>query len=207
MRRRSVHELIVGAARGEPLPLEERARLDAALVDDAELQAELRAQQALGVELAALRRALEELPLPTDEAPLLTAYRATVAKRGQHRRRRLRQVAGAAAGAAAVALSAGLWLGSSEPPAPVPPAAGTMAAVTPAAEPAVFRALPYAAAPSPYLSYSVVRVRIPWPALAGNDVAPADETVEADVLIGEDGLISAIRFDRTGTVLVSMDSR
>lgn len=50
-------------------------------------------------------------------------------------------------------------------------------------------------------SYSIVRVRIPLSALAPG--TPAGRTVEADLLVGEDGLASGIRFNPAATVYTS----
>jgi hypothetical protein len=56
---------------------------------------------------------------------------------------------------------------------------------------------------SPSQSYSVVRVRIPLTALAPGYSAPPGVTIEADLLVGEDGLASGIRFDTADTLFVS----
>lgn len=58
---------------------------------------------------------------------------------------------------------------------------------------------------SPSASYSIVRVRLPLSALAPG--TPSGATIEADVLVGEDGLASGIRFNPADTVLVSTASQ
>jgi hypothetical protein len=63
----------------------------------------------------------------------------------------------------------------------------------------------YAPGFSPTGSYSVVRVRIPLSALAQGP--RLEGTIEADLLVGEDGLASGIRFASTDTQLVSAGSR
>jgi hypothetical protein len=68
---------------------------------------------------------------------------------------------------------------------------------------AVFQPLLYAPSFSPTRSYSVVRVRIPLSALAVGQGGDLDATIEADVLVGEDGLASGIRFDPEDTLLIS----
>ena len=75
-----------------------------------------------------------------------------------------------------------------------------------AAPPAVSAFQPLLNSPglSPSSSYSVVRVRIPLSAFA---VVPGTEqggTIEADLLVGEDGLARAIRFDEADALLVSV---
>ena len=71
---------------------------------------------------------------------------------------------------------------------------------------AAFQPLLYSPGISPAQSYNVVRVRIPLTSLVGYD-APLDGTIEADVLVGEDGLARGIRFDTTDAQLVSMASQ
>jgi hypothetical protein len=46
-------------------------------------------------------------------------------------------------------------------------------------------------------------VRIPLTALTPGHSAPPDATIEADLLVGEDGLASGIRFNRADTLFVS----
>jgi hypothetical protein len=52
-------------------------------------------------------------------------------------------------------------------------------------------------------SYSVVRVRIPLSALALVPGTAQDGTIEADLLVGEDGLARAIRFNEADALVVS----
>src|SRR5690606_17790482 len=139
MRKRSLSDLIVGAARGEPLSIEEAARLDAALARDPEWSRQLAAQRALGADLAALRDASAALPVPGEEAWLEAAFRrARVHRIARDRRRRV--VAGAAAALVAVA-GLGAWLASNVGQLREPnPAA--VAAVEPAADAVLFQALP-----------------------------------------------------------------
>jgi hypothetical protein len=70
---------------------------------------------------------------------------------------------------------------------------------------AAFQPLLYSPGISPAQAYSVVRVRIPLTSLVGYG-APLDGTIEADVLVGEDGLATGIRFDTADAPLVSMVS-
>ena len=53
-------------------------------------------------------------------------------------------------------------------------------------------------------SYSVVRVRIPLSALALVPGTAQGGTIEADLLVGEDGLARAIRFNEADALLVSV---
>jgi hypothetical protein len=57
---------------------------------------------------------------------------------------------------------------------------------------------------SPASSYSVVRVRIPLSAFALVPGTEESGTIEADLLVGEDGLARAIRFDGADASLVSV---
>jgi hypothetical protein len=56
-------------------------------------------------------------------------------------------------------------------------------------------------------AYSVVRVRIPLAAFAVVPGVQADGTIEADLLVGEDGLARGIRFPEADAVLVSTAGR
>ena len=57
---------------------------------------------------------------------------------------------------------------------------------------------------SPSSSYSVVRVRIPLAAFAAVPGTAQGGTIEADLLVGEDGLAHAIRFNEADALLVSV---
>jgi hypothetical protein len=60
---------------------------------------------------------------------------------------------------------------------------------------------------SPSGSYSVVRVRIPLSSFALAQDAQIDGMIEADLLVGEDGLAHGIRFNEADTLRVSAVSR
>ena len=161
-------------------------------------------------ELAQLRAVLNAVEAPeVDE----TALRAKFLE--MHRRRAqngIAQHAGGAArfrfaAAAAVVLAVGGVLAAialrGERTASVVP----VAAEAPAAAPApvsAFQPLPNSPSLSPSSSYNVVRVRIPLSAFA---VVPGTEqggSIEADLLVGEDGLARAIRFNEADALLVSV---
>ena len=200
MSKRSLDEAIVAAARDEPLPLEERERLHAALDRDAAARQSLAEQQALGADLVALRGALDALPVPDDGRALTAAFRHAHVQSRERSRRRRRYAAAAAA--VALAFAAALCLPRFAR-APAPAAEQARVAATPLEPPAAaFRALPYGPGVTLGGSYSVVRVRLPLSALTAG-FAAGGQTVEADVLVGEDGLVSAIRFDRNDIVYVS----
>jgi hypothetical protein len=99
----------------------------------------------------------------------------------------------------AVVLGAVLLGGEEQAPAPA-------AVAAPPASPlvvAAFQPLLNAPAFSPDGSYTVVRVRIPLSAFA---LVPGTEqggTVEADLLVGEDGLARGIRFTPADAMLAS----
>jgi hypothetical protein len=71
---------------------------------------------------------------------------------------------------------------------------------------AAFQPLLYSPGISPAQAYNVVRVRIPLTSLVGYG-APIDGMIEADLLVGEDGLPTGIRFDTADAPLVSMVSQ
>jgi hypothetical protein len=89
-----------------------------------------------------------------------------------------------------------------EGPAPAPLAAGVPQ--TQALPVGAFQPLLNSPVLSPSSSYSVVRVRIPLSAFA---VVPGTEqggSIEADLLVGEDGLARGIRFDEADALRVSV---
>ena len=160
-------------------------------------------------ELAQLRAALRAVEAPSiDEAALRAKFRETHQPRA---RNGSAERVGASwrlplAAAAAVVLALGgvlttVWL-RGERTAPVP-----VAMEAPAVAPApvsAFQPLPNSPSLSPSSSYNVVRVRIPLSAFA---VVPGTEqggSIEADLLVGEDGLARAIRFNEADALLVSV---
>jgi hypothetical protein len=164
---------------------------------------------ALDQALAGLRTSLAEAELPPGrEDELLAAFRARASAGAPARARwparvRLAAAAVAVLAVAIVATTAGDF-GRESPavtnspagPAPDPGAAGP-------ATLAVNRFQPLLSGPaySPSASYSIVRVRIPLSALSPG--TPSGATIEADLLVGEDGLASGIRFSPADTVFVS----
>lgn len=205
MRNKSIEELVISAARGEPMDVNERARLETSL--------EGSRQRELTADLGRLRRALRDVRAPIDgEDALRAAFRA---RRARHTRPRpWKYVAGSAAAAGLIGLVAA-WIGFG-PPAPLderrareaPRASaeaalpGTVGASAAGSAPLVpvagaFQPLMYAPGFTPTGSYSVVRVRIPISSLALSYGTDLDGVVEADILIGEDGLPTAIRFSQT----------
>ena len=162
-------------------------------------------------ELAQLRAALRTVEAPTiDEAALRARFREIQQQRPQ---KAIAERAGGSwrlplAAAAAVVLALGGLLAAvvlrGEPAASV---LVPVAAEAPAAAPApvsAFQPLPNSPSLSPSSSYNVVRVRIPLSAFA---VVPGTEqggSIEADLLVGEDGLARAIRFNEADALLVSV---
>jgi hypothetical protein len=159
----------------------------------------------LSAELAELRTALRAMEVPgPDEAVL----------RAQFRRSRERSTETTAAGAA------GAWRMHAAAAAVVLLAIGAVvAAVLTRVERPVPQQAATAPAPgvspvgafqpllnSPALSsssYSVVRVRIPLSALALVPGTEQDGTIEADLLVGDDGLARAIRFNEADALRVA----
>lgn len=171
--------------------------------------------RALTTDLAALRTALHEVRAPADgEVALraaLWARRQRRAPAGAARRSRVPTALAAAAAIAAVAIVSLLLLrnvpdeGSSATDAPAPGSAlPTTASGTNAL--AAFQPLALTPALSASQSYSVVRVRIPITALAPGNAGPPGATIEADLLVGEDGLARAIRFDSADTLFLTARS-
>ena len=159
-------------------------------------------------ELAQLRAALREVEAPPpDDAALRARF-------GEAQRMRAQAVAGERAGglrrlplaaAAAVVLAVGGAVAAvvlrGERAVPTPVAAE--APVTAPSAVAAFQPL----LRSPGLSsssYSVVRVRIPLSAFAAVPGTEQDGSIEADLLVGEDGLARAIRFNEADALLLSV---
>ena len=167
----------------------------------------------LQAELAQLRAALRTVEAPALHEAALRAQFRDAELRDAERKRAANAPAGRAGGswrlplaaAAAVVLAVGGALTvalRSERPGPVP-----VAAEVPEAAPAAVGAFqPLLSSPglSSSASYSVVRVRIPLSAFAAVPGTTQDGTIEADLLVGEDGLARAIRFNEADASLVSV---
>lgn len=219
MRSKSIDELVIAAARGEPMDVAERERLDAALEASPELRRHEHAQNALSSELAALRCALNTLPASEGEPPdaLRVAFSAAAraGARAPSENAPLGRARFAALGvAAAMLLAVGIWVGlrSASGSGGKPATTDAEAAVAgtarggPGAQPptASFVALPSAAGLPPSAGYSVIRVRIPVAAFALADFSGSgDATIDAQILVGEDGLARGIRFERSADLLGS----
>jgi hypothetical protein len=159
-------------------------------------------------ELAQLRAAVRAVEAPAiDEAALRARFREARQQLAQNaaaeRAGRLRRLPLAAA--AAVALAVGGVLAAvvlrGEHAVPVRVAAEEPVAVP---VPSAFQPLPNSPSLSPSSSYNVVRVRIPLSAFAVVPGTDGGGTIEADVLVGEDGLARAIRFNEADALLVSV---
>jgi hypothetical protein len=163
----------------------------------------------LQTELVQLRAALRTLEAPApDEASLRARFREVV-------RRRTAKPAAARnegawrlhlAAAAVVVLAVGAAIGAVvlrvETPAP-----GPTVAEAPQPEPvpvSAFQPLLNSPRLLPASAYSVVRVRIPLSAFALVPGTEQDGTIEADLLVGEDGLARAIRFNEADALRVSV---
>jgi hypothetical protein len=171
----------------------------------------------LQAELAQLRAALRSVEAPAlDEAILRARFRDARLREpglrdtGNKRSRNAERAGGLRrlplAAAAAVVLAVGGLLAvvalRSERAGPVPVAVET-AGVQPAAVGA-FQPLQSSPGLSASASYSVVRVRIPLSAFAAVPGTVQGGTIEADLLVGEDGLARAIRFNEADASLVSV---
>jgi hypothetical protein len=184
----------------------------------------------LTADLAALRGALREVRASqADEARLIAALRvrrvvaepaaaataAHAARVPARSARRGRAPFALAATAALAAVTAMLALRVEQAGGPEVPAAavlpdaseGSPASASAASEDfGAFQPLAFSPGLSASQSYSVVRVRIPLAALTPGFAAPPDMAIEADLLVGEDGLASGIRFNRADTLFVSTAS-
>jgi hypothetical protein len=161
-------------------------------------------ERRLSAELDDLKRALRGLRAPPPAAATLAAVRARCAAlraEGGRPARRPRVPLAAAATIAVVAMAAlvgvtvrrDLPVDGFGPGAAAPPAAGALEDRA-AADSAAFRPLLGSAGISPGESYSVVRVRIPLASLAPAQDSRLGGSIEADLLVGEDGLAAGIRF-------------
>jgi hypothetical protein len=165
---------------------------------------------ALTNDLAALRTALRDVHAPAEDEVALRAalgvrrQAAHTPPRARHRARAAALAAAAALGAVGV-LALLLRTGSREPGAPDSTAGepAALLASRPQSATTAFQPLAFTPALSASQSYSVVRVRIPLAALSPGHVAPADAAIEADLLVGEDGLARGIRFDSADTLFVA----
>jgi hypothetical protein len=144
-------------------------------IGEAVLRAAFRAQQQRSAVAAPPRRVREWRPYLAAAAVLVVTIAAIVIELGRH---------------------------SVEPPAIDVPAVVAAAAPETSAVTA-FQPLLYAPGFSPSAAYSVVRVRIPLSSFAVVQGTALDGTIEADLLVGEDGIARGIRFNQADTLLVS----
>lgn len=166
--------------------------------------------QSLDVDLAQLRAALYgvEAPAP-DEAALRAQFREAARRRAEKRMAtrgggsRRFPLAAAAAVVLAVGVALGAFVMRGVRPASEPVAAPAVAEAPPAPTGA-FQPLLSAPRLSPSSSYSVVRVRIPLSAFAVVPGTMQEQSIEADLLVGEDGLARGIRFNEADASLVSV---
>jgi hypothetical protein len=159
-------------------------------------------------DLAQLRTALRALEPPeVDEAALRARFREMQQQRAQNavaeRSSRFRLAAAAAVVLALGGILAAVVLRGEHPASVLVP----VAAETPVAAPvpvSAFQPLPNSTSLSPSSSYNVVRVRIPLSAFAVVPGTQQGGSIEADLLVGEDGLARAIRFNEADALLVSV---
>jgi hypothetical protein len=161
----------------------------------------------LSGELAQLKAALRAVQAPpADEAELRATFRDWRRRQQHARAARLagsRRVRWAAAAVLVLGLAAVLGTvlvgGEGQPPAP----AAVAERSAPPLVVAPFQPLLNAPAFSPDASYTLVRVRIPLASFALVPGSEQDGTVEADLLVGEDGLARGIRFTPADALLAS----
>lgn len=163
----------------------------------------------LDAELAELRAALRAVEAPAPDETWLRARFHEAARRIDVKRtaahgggsRRL-PLAAAAAVVLAVSAAIGTLVLHVERPVPEPAAAASSDAAPGVV--GAFQPLLNAPRLSPSSSYSVVRVRIPLSAFAVVPGTMREQSIEADLLVGEDGLARGIRFNEADASLVSV---
>lgn len=162
----------------------------------------------LQAELAELRAALRAVEVPPpDEAALRAQFREAARRRALERLATRGSWRLPVAAAAAVVLALGAVVGGVVLRVERPDAEPAVAARPEAAAPAAVGAFqPLSSSPrlSPSSSYSVVRVRIPLSAFAIVPGTVQDGSIEADLLVGEDGIARGIRFNAADPSLVSV---
>jgi hypothetical protein len=162
----------------------------------------------LQAELAELRGALRAVDVPPpDEAALRERFQEAQRRRAFERLASRGSWRLPLAAAAAVVLALGVVVGvvatRVERPAPEGAVAARPEAVPPEAVGA-FQPLSSSPRLAPSSSYSVVRVRIPLSAFAIVPGTAQEGSIEADLLVGEDGIARAIRFTEPDASLVSV---
>jgi hypothetical protein len=167
-------------------------------------------EESLRAAFRAHHPASAEPALATSARPQPDREKASRSSRGLSRRH-VDFVAGALAATIAIAavVLIGLWRTDRDGPESAAAAAGEGSVrsgvdAIPAA--AAFQPLSYSREISPTQAYTIVRVRVPLTALGIGYDAPPNATIEADLLLGEDGIPTGIRFDTTNAQLVSMAS-
>jgi hypothetical protein len=201
MKNPSIDELLAGFARGEPMDIRDQKRLDVALRHSAALREQLEAQRDLSRRLGIVRDTLRRINSPDRAGLLLSAPKSSRTERKDGLRPLgLRNVAAVVA-VALIASSVLLreLLDSRRPSEPAMRSTElTAERFIPGPESydsGEFVPLSYGADFSSMSSYDIVRVRIPWSSINFVDSDPEyDLSVEADVILGEDGLAKAIRF-------------
>ncbi|MEO8464406.1 MAG: hypothetical protein ABI640_03630 [Gammaproteobacteria bacterium] len=160
------------------------------------------------VDLAPLRAALEAMPAPpVDDAALRRMFREqrhahVESERAAARTRKYWALAAAVSSVAVGGLVALVLMTERRAAEPPVPTLGVAPATV-----AAFQPLGYSSEVVAGAAYSVVRVRIPLSSLALMPDAAADGMIEADLLVGEDGLARGIRFNGPGALLVSKTSQ
>jgi hypothetical protein len=157
-------------------------------------------------DLEPLRLALRAMPPPAvDEASLRRMFRErreAARERGPARAAsRRRWVLAAAVAGLAVGVASVLLVGERRQPPQ-----GSAAVPAPVAV-AAFQPLWSSPEVVPGAAYNVVRVRIPLSSLTLLPDSAPDGMIEADLLVGEDGLARGIRFNGPGALLVSKASQ
>jgi len=174
------------------------------------------AERRLSSELDELKSVLRAQPLPPpEESAMRSAFRARqralagagVAAGERRRSPRPRRVQFALAASVAVAaiVTAAIVGSRGEVPRATPPLPVAAAVANPSERSGVtaFQPLMYSPGFSPTASYSVVRVRIPLASLALVPGTTADGMIEAELLVGEDGLARGIRFNPAAALLAT----
>jgi hypothetical protein len=164
----------------------------------------------LEAELAQLRTALRGVSAPPPDEQALRAqfrehWRKHTKNAAAERAGGSRRIPLAAAAAVVLAVGAAATVFTLRDEAAAPPTVAAAADAPSDSQPAVGAFQPLLSSPGlPSSSYSVVRVRIPVSAFAVVPGTTDGGTIEADLLVGEDGLARAIRFNEADLIQVSV---
>lgn len=207
MSKGTIKDAIVQVARGEPMNVLKERHLAEELRRNPALRDEFEAQKRLSSRLDELKRAIRRVEAPNDLADILTAAGSAPVPRASFRRVSYATASSLVAALAALALGPMLLdFDQAERGSERGQESGDD--IETVADPAdyfdEFLPLPsyYYAGLSSMGAYSIVRVKMPLSSVNFVDGQSGDGwSIEADVILGEDGLARGIRFAEAEIVL------